>query len=179
MAEERRRAFVEDLVRNQLPDYEAEWTDILTLRARDNSACLACCAPGCFQDKTWAVSMDDAAWIVCDALAGGFNRMQGNMADTGMLNDVHREMVRVQAIFSQGKAAFDSQVKDEAQAVGTVVATVEDVVATVEDVTMERAGSGSGNGGGIAAELKELAALRESGALTEEEFAKAKAKVMA
>ena len=43
-----------------------------------------------------------------------------------------------------------------------------------EDLTIERGGSG-----GIAAELKELIALRESGALTEEEFLAAKAKTLA
>lgn len=194
---EARKAFVNELIRTKLPSYKGtwrrvtEWQGPLKLSSADDDdngldECLACCcASGVHQTWVWNVSFDDAAWLVSDDEPHGFNRMLGD-GTSHVMRELNQELVRIQAIFTQAKASFDSQqaanstateaaggVKAEAQAVGTVI-TAATIVAP-EDVTMERGGSGSG----VAAELKEIIAMRESGALSEEEFLAAKAKVLA
>ena len=154
--------------------YESRWASPTKLRIThkvqdDLPWIVSCCDGDNEPDFDWTVSLDDPAWLVTDASTRFAGPNDHNTAR------VAAEMSKIQAIFTQAKGAYDSagsvqQGEVVASVVAPVVAPVVVPVVAPEQVTMER---------DVAAKLKELIGMRDSGALTEEEFIVAKAKALA
>jgi len=124
----------------------------------------ACCCPGCVQQYRYTLTLEvvpggapKVNWR--DEIAGTFNRVQGNIAassgNTSQINSVSR----MNNTIVQKVSRIESRL------------LIEHNNAPVEDETMVERGS-------IADEISKLNKLRDDGVLNDEEFEKAKAKVL-
>ena len=125
----------------------------------------ACCCPGCVQQYRYTLTLEvvpggapKVIWI--DEIAGTFNHMQGNMAASSGNTSQITGVARMNNTIVQKVSRIESRLLIE-----------HTEVIPVEAETMEERGS-------IADEIAKLNKLRDDGVLNDEEFEKAKAKVL-
>ena len=128
---------------------------------------MACCCSGVVQNFMWGIDFADGVATVKDEL-DDFNRINTNLRQ---MNQVSIETIKINSMAAQ--IAMSIKIKENAggasnPAVVTVACVVPDIMSRDEPKVDD-----------IATQLEKLNGLKESGALSEEEYAAAKAKALA
>ena len=128
---------------------------------------MACCCSGVVQNFMWGIDFADGVATVKDEL-DDFNRINTNLRQ---MNQVSIETIKINSMAAQ--IAMSIKIKENAggasnPAVVTVACVVPDIMSRDEPKVDD-----------IATQLEKLNGLKESGALSEEEYAAAKGKALA